>query len=220
MNSSRTQRGWISGVYALVILGLIVGLAACTKDSSNLTNAERDVVITLFNTETVFSSFSDYGMLDTVAVVGDTTAIDPATQTTILNAIKSNMSKYGWTQQTDTTITPDVILTARVSLIDNYGAYVGYPYYPYYPWYGGGWGIWYPWYPPTGGSVYSYTTGTIFIDMLPTSSASPSDSLLASDWVAAVNGVVTQTGNQAQRITDRIDQAYEQSPYLNLNDTQ
>ena len=108
---------------------------------------------------------------------------------------------------------PDFVIIAGVTVTDNYGA-------AYYPGWGywGGWGWWggYPgWGYPGGTVVYSYTTGTIFISMIDPAEIN-GDGTYGAVWGARINGVVSNssTANTNSRITQRINDAYAQSPYL------
>jgi len=77
-------------------------------------------------------------------------------------------------------------------------------YYPYYCGWGWGWG--YP-------SVSSYTTGTLLMTLV----ADGDDYVEPFRvWSAAANGLLSGAYN-TDRVLKTIDQAFEQSPYLNIN---
>ncbi len=77
-------------------------------------------------------------------------------------------------------------------------------YYPYYCGWGWGWG--YP-------SVSSYTTGTLLMTLV----ADGDDYVEPFRvWSSAANGLLSGAYN-TDRVLKTIDQAFEQSPYLNIN---
>ncbi len=120
-----------------------------------------------------------------------------------------------------------------------YGGYWG-GYYPYYYWkgkdskywYGGGgyYGGYYPWY--GGGYSYTYQTGTLMLEMADGESIrawidyiqntpdpnpdDPNAPKLKFVWSAFVDGLQDDYSS-IDRLTDGIDEAYENSPYLDLN---
>jgi hypothetical protein len=101
-----------------------------------------------------------------------------------------------------------------------YSYYPSYPYwgwYPgwgYYPAYGPGWGWGYPEYY----TATSYSTGTIFIDMVDPSAADPNTTTMPARWTAALSGLLGASSTPtSDRITRAIDQAFTQSPYLKRN---
>jgi hypothetical protein len=119
----------------------------------------------------------------------------------------------------DTTMdAPGFVIIVGVTVTDNYGQ-------AYYPGWGywGGWGWWggYPGYGYPGGSVvYSYTTGTIFISMLDPDKDNIIDgNKFGAVWLVRINGVVSNSStiNTSNRITQRINDAFNQSPYLGVN---
>jgi len=94
---------------------------------------------------------------------------------------------------------------------------VGTIYYGY-PWFGGWWGpCYYCWYPPVI-DFDQYDVGTVVLDFIDLRDIenvdSPSD--LAPSWIAAVRGLLSSSASfNAQRVTSGINQAFNQSPYLN-----
>jgi hypothetical protein len=93
---------------------------------------------------------------------------------------------------------------------------VGY-YWNYWWNYWGWWGYWGPgWNPryPWGGGVYSWTTGTVIIDMLNPIS-NPVFPNIPAVWNAMFNGLVSGSDESIlRRIETNIDQAFIQSDYL------
>jgi hypothetical protein len=126
------------------------------------------------------------------------------------------MDALGYTRVTDTTQTVSVVvlLSAIKSDWQVSGYYPGgyWGWYPYYP--GGGW---YPYYP---GYAYSYefTTGTVFVTMIDPEKRNSNDPANSPVWGATLNGLAGDSrSGTATRITNGINQAFAQSPYLKVN---
>jgi len=115
----------------------------------------------------------------------------------MLAQIRSNMDDLGFTEVADTN-QADVVLVTAVTTTE-YTSYYSYGCYYYCYWY----------YPPYWGS-YTYTVGTILINM---SRRDPGASTVPVAWLAALNGYSDASSN-GPRIKSGINQAFEQSKYL------
>lgn len=195
---------------------------------------ELDAVYTNYDPEFNFSDHNTYAMPDSIILIneqnfvvidGDDTPefVDPAYANVILSQIRDNMTANGWTE-VENTDDPDVILlvsaTRTTNLYYNYdwrywdwwypGAFSGYGwYYPnYFPGYGYGRG-----YRP--GYVSGYRSGTLLIQMAQPSEAGVNNNVPVA-WMSVINGLLEgSTANINNRLVQTIDQAFEQSPYLN-----
>ena len=135
----------------------------------------------------------------------------------ILRAIEAQLTAKGMVKSEDPDLLVNIFTKSREK-IDVYNN----KYYGWYPWYygygfgyyGPGYGLYYPWY-PTAGVSYSYTTGSIMINMIDPSRADQNAEQIPSIWVGFLNGLVADSQqNNAERISEGIDQLFEQSPYL------
>lgn len=211
---------------AFLLLGAIFVFFACYPGSPLSVN-DLDVVATFHDPNANFASKKTYAMPDTVLHVVDSTKTDDISRefdAMMLAQVAQNMEKMGYTRVMDPVNQKfDVAVLVRVTT----STHTGYQYYPWwgywgwwpgwggYPGYGPGWGGWYPWYP--GGTVYQYTTGTLFVDMVDPESPNNEEEALPSIWVAAMNGLLSTSASStisADRIKRNIDLAFEQSPYL------
>jgi hypothetical protein len=195
-------------------------LAACFPDDITSTE-ELDTVTTLFAQQTDFGAIGTYVLLDSVVFIdadgegGDEESdISHAFDDEVLATIRNNMNAAGYTEVSGPAAsTADIAVLATTSSSTTVG--IGYDWwyywgwYPYWPGYGPGWGMGYP--PLT--ITYVYTTGTLQITMLDAKNADPANQQIPVLWVAAVNGVLTG-GAQVSRVTEGIDQAFIQSPYI------
>lgn len=120
----------------------------------------------------------------------------------------------------------DVVITPSIILRNQYVGIV----YPGYPWWGGGWwGGWYPGYPGWGPCYYcgypptisyrKYEVGSVVLNMydlrqIPVGGTPPED--FDPSWVAIMRGLLSSDAAfNADRVTVGIEQAFNQSPYLN-----
>jgi hypothetical protein len=198
--------------FAVVILTLVT-MAGCYPGSDR-TLENTEIVYSTYEKSFDFSADKTYFLVDEVNSLDTTKTISQSTQNTILNSIKSNMDKLGWTEETaDSSKAAVVVLASAVETkFDGVSSWPGYG-----GWWGGYWG--YPGYPGYGwGGVpiyYSYDVGTIYIDMVDYSTYNPDDpKSLQLVWNSAVSGVLSSAGTSSSRIERVINQAFTQSPYL------
>jgi len=188
----------------LLLLALAVGLYSCYP-GEEITAADTDIVATYFDKEADFSTKLTFAMPDEIIRLDDegNPISDPgANDQLAINRIKSNLDQAGFTEiinPDSITNVPDVLVIAFA----NQSTWVS----------GGCYSSWYSWYYPYYGwcypVYYTYDIGTVLIVMI-----DPSESRNAL-WVAALNGILEDTNaGIADRLTDGIDQAFTQSPYL------
>jgi hypothetical protein len=207
-------------IFVMVALGIVfVAGLSCYRDYG-LTTADYDMVLTLANPDAVFSNYSTYALPDTVIHPVPDGKQDDLTRdfdARIIGDVRRNMNALGY-QEVDTSASnpPDVLvlLSAIKSDWQVSGWYPG-GWWGWYPWYPGG--GWYPWYPGYGYS-YNFTTGTIFITMIDVANWNPDSPGDSPVWGAALNGLAGDTrSGTATRITNGLNQAFSQSPYLKIN---
>jgi hypothetical protein len=188
----------------LLFLALAVGLYSCYP-GDEITAADTDIVATYFDKEADFSTLVKYSMPDEIIRLDDegNPINDPGVNDQLaINRIKSNLADAGFEYLDDpdsVTNVPDVLVIAFA----NQSTWVS----------GGCYSSWYSWYYPYYGwcypVYYTYDIGTLVIVMV-----DPTESKNAL-WVAALNGILEDTNaGIADRVTDGIDQAFTQSPYL------
>jgi len=210
--------------FAFVAIPLLTLLSCYPGEISNI--EELDTVGTIYDPNVKFWTFSSYAMPDSVVAIdnressGDEPPLSPVFQALLLSTVASNMTALGYTRvfpDTNPQADPDVGVTVAIMISDQFVASIGYPWGGYWGWYGGwpgygpGYGIGYP---PTG-AVYSYETGTVVVDMIDLENSTPSDSLVDAIWQGGINGLASskQSVNE-DRIIRGVNQAFEQSPYL------
>jgi hypothetical protein len=205
---------------ALLTALAAVGLSSCYPDY-NLSPTDYDVVVTKFDDATNFGAYRTFALADTVIHLGaDTTGPNAGTDPRltrkydqqILDRVQQNMVARGYTYvpgKIDTTNPPSFVLVVAATAQTTVYSYYYYPYYGYW------WGYW-GWYYPPYVSYDSYSTGTLMINMI--DPRKPSSGLgnrvYATVWFAGINGLLNATSAPLDRLYQRIDQAFTQSPYL------
>lgn len=168
---------------------------------------ETDIVYTNYEEGYMFQGKTSYSMPDKIVKITGNVAegedpefVKEPFNTEILNMIADNMAEMGYVREDDPA-NADMLLTPLVW--SNTTVYYWYDYWCwYYPYYCG-WGWGYP-------SVSTYTTGTFVMGLI----ANDADVIEpTSVWTAAANGLMSGSYD-VTRVTNAIDQAFEQSPYL------
>lgn len=201
---------------ATVILATVALTSWSCYYDYGLTISDYDVVITTRDSSiTTWGTFKTYAMPDSIVhyvAPGEIDKISRAYDQTILNAVAANMEAMGYTRIKDSTQgKPDVMVTNGVTTSD-YTAYYG-GWWGYWGWYGWGWGGYYPPYYPVGS--YTYTQGTLVINMARAEGTKGVDERIKAVWIAGIRGLVSETtSSNASRINTLIRQAFVQSPYL------
>jgi hypothetical protein len=199
--------------FSRVLLTMTASLAlwSCYPDGLEYYE-DTDITYTTYDVEFDFSARNTYSIPDKIVIDveiedGDTTFVymKDVYAKPILQNIEANMANYGWTK-VNISQKPDVVVTPAAMK----NTTVFYSYW-YDWWYGYGWG----WYYPPYYSISTYTTGTVIITMADPNVDNPINKSQAA-WIMAANGLASGTGN-ITRVTDAIDQAFVQSPYLKIN---
>jgi Domain of unknown function (DUF4136) len=198
----------------VLILAFTTALLGCYPEGPEYTE-DLDVVYTTYDDTYDFQGQNTFTLppkivTDVKVKNGDTTFVymkEPF-NTQILQAIEDNMESLGWTKVAGLIDDPDVaLMPAAISTTTYYYSY----WYDW--WYGGYWG----WYYPPYYSVSSITTGSLVITMADPGLAESSPIGQSSVcWLMVGNGIATGYGD-ISRVTDAIDQAFDQSPYLKIN---
>ncbi len=198
-----------------VVLAVTASLSlwSCYPDGAQFYE-ETDLTFTQYDVDFDFSLRQTYSIPDKIVVDveidnGDTTFIymKDVYAKPILQTIETNMGNFGWTK-VDISQRPDMVVTPAATK----NTTVFYSYW-YDWWYGGWYGGWGWYYPPY--YVSSYTTGTVFITMADPNADNPINSSRVA-WMMAGSGLASGTGD-INRITNAIDQAFVQSPYLKID---
>jgi predicted small lipoprotein YifL len=201
----------------LALLPVLVLLAACYPQGPDYVE-DIDVVATTYDDEFNFDAKTTYAMPDKIVVdidieEGDTIYeyMKDAFATPILQAIQTNMTSRGFTRVA-VSANPDLLLTpAGLSSTTYFYSY----WYDW--WYGGYWGWGWGWYYPPYYTVSSYTTGSMVMVLSdPKAGANSPINRSPAVWIGVGNGLFTGA-YELSRVTNAINQAFQQSPYLKTN---
>lgn len=209
--------------------------------------SELDTVLTWQNPETDFSRFRTYAIPDEVVDlcadedgdlpglggagtaggppldIDDCEEADHRYDETIIAAVRANMAALGFEEvPLEDGEEPDVIVMPGIVASRVWFVYSSYPWWWYYgyDWYWGGYGPgWYTAYPQV--TAVAYPMGTIVLDMLAIAEENEETKEVPSAWVGTIHGLIapgTSPSSVRGRIEANIDQAFEQSPYLERED--
>lgn len=221
-------------IFALLLFASAL-LFSCHPDY-DATVEELDVAITQYDEEQDFSQLQTFYLEDSIVYINDEEAgssvnVSHSQNDLIISLVRQNFLDMGWTEvtgPTDGQIDADVsiMLSVLETDVNNY-YYYWWDWWYWYPW--DWWFPWYddPWYPgypvwpifPTY-PAQGYTVGTLFIDMLNMNEVEiPSDGdssfKLPMPWQGAAMGILAGSDTfLQQRLTNEINQVFEQSPYL------
>lgn len=223
MESRDIRYDRLKALGAMLLIALVaVILASCTPESGLKTADDYDVVVTLYDKEADYGSIRTYLMPDSVVHFQDPQY--PAQPLThdyddlILERVEYNLQAIGYRKETDPEENdPDIIV--MVSATSSEWQALNYSWLPRWGWWGqwpgGGtdWNYQSPYY--GGGQVYSFSTGTLLIDMGDVRDVEEGEEDMGGIWTAAMNGVLTDgSSDTPQKLVDFIDRAFNQSPYL------
>jgi hypothetical protein len=198
----------ISLYLMLLTLGLV--LSSCYPDPTIYTE-DLDLVYTNYDDQFNFKAYKTYAMPDSIVEVvreisspEDLEFLSEPYNSQILKAIADNMAAYGWQRVEDPEQADLVLLPAAWT---NTTVVYWYDYWCWYYYYGCGWGYYPPYY------TTSYTTGTLVMGLIKGGGDQYGPQ---KAWGGAINGVLTGT-LKIDRVTKGVNQAFTQSPYLNIN---
>jgi len=194
--------------FYLAIVGLF--LASCSPEKVQYYE-ETDIIITKYDQNFTFTNKGTYAMPDSIVKITGELAegeepvfVKEPFNTNILNQIAKNMDDKGWERVDDPSQADLTLFPAALSVTT---VYYWYDYWCwYYPWYCG-WG-----YDPYYGDAYAYTTGTLVMTLISNDNDYVDPPVV---WAGAINGLLSGTFDQS-RVDKGINQAFDQSPYLNI----
>lgn len=212
----------------LLLLSIVSLFAvSCYKyPDISVSDQDQDISITVYNKEADFKSYSTFEMTDTVSFIYSKNgnvidSILPFEDAAIyINTVRENMIKLGYTEMADGTA--DLFMDVNIINDVDAGVYLNVSY-PGYGWGYGGWGGYYGgWYYPYYYPTYYYSSvGTILVDMIDLNDfvSNPDGSkYYKAQWTGIIKGLLNNSSATNSRITTRINECFNQSPYLNINE--
>jgi len=204
------------------VIGIAVGLSSCYPGGAEYIS-DTDIVITNYDSDYNFGKIQTYFLADSIRhLVNEGEEPDRKWDEFILGELAMHFDGLGWDRLSASDISggqqpdADIVVTLATITITNIYSY---------PWYGGwgwGWGGYpgygwgYPWY--GGYYVSSYETGTVLWTMFDPADVDEENEKVYLNWEAVINGLLgSNPVNGQTRITNGINQAFKQSPYLSGN---
>jgi len=199
----------------IILLPLVLAIVTgCRKSPDFDELSYQFVVSTSLDKAANFASYKTFFISDTVIYVGgigaDSILVAPAAP--LVNAVRTNLTANGYTE-VGRAANPDLglTLTAIKDITVVINSYPGW----WDPWYGCYWycyGYYYPW-----TSVYSYTTGTVILNMYDLKNASHNEQIKGVWNITALGALGSASSTNIQLGVDAINQGFQQSPYLKTN---
>ncbi len=198
----------------IIFGGIIAALIVSCYPKGPVYVSDLDLVATDYDDSFNFNDQQTFYLFDTVMHITDNDKnIDRTWDELTLESVEGNMLSRGFTPAEDP-LQADVILT--ISAWSNTSVNYYYDWYSYwgwgYPGYGPGWGWGYP-----GGYtyVYSYTFGTVLIEMSYLVDVSDESKEIPIIWTGLINGLLDGSDSSiGDRVESSINQTFEQSPYI------
>jgi hypothetical protein len=207
-----------------LLLFLAIIITGCQKEPDWGKLSNDLLVYTHYDEEFDFAKYNTFYIPDSILVLDNSQkepvyiSTDDIRARNIIEALTDEMTRCGYTQVTDRADADLGIITSYVKRTSTYVAY-DYPYWwydYYYYWPFDYWDPfyfdWYPYYPyPV---TYSYTTGTIAVEMIALKEADQSAKMLPFVWTACMAGIESSNQINIANAIAGIYQAFEQSPYI------
>jgi hypothetical protein len=210
------------GLTTILLSGLF--FTACeTYPDEDAYVYEQLASVTAYDTSVQFKGtgkrFNTYAIGENVIYVGDndTTLIpknDPRVAS-FVSKIETKMEKYlGYQEITNGITNPDMGISITVLKLDNYIIDYYNPYwwdcgYYYFYWWDCGYYPYYPYYYPT--IVGSYTTGTVFVNMIDLTSGSDKKDVV---WSGVIRSLLTGTETDAD-VDSALEDCFSQTKAFN-----
>jgi hypothetical protein len=193
--------------------------------------SDLDIAISREDKNQDFTQLNSFFLYDTINYIDNNEKPTPKVQhqfdDQILDLVKQNLKGIGWTEisQPSESNIPDVSIFISVLNVDlSYYYYNWTDYWYWYPWqwWYPGWNYpVYPVFPPGYSPIYSFSVGTIMIDMVNMNELlinpliEPPISKIPIVWTGAVNGILAGSDEYISgRLTAQINQVFTQSSYL------
>ena len=224
----------IRRLFYLPAILIFIGLSGCYPTGSDLTYEDLDVSLTMYDKDyytpsgkNEFQKFETFTVPDTIIHIldeGEEDKISRKYDKDILRLVRNNLTNLGYVEEKNPLINePDLLVTVSIAVTDH-SIYLWYPYWGWYwPYYPKGTSAlpsqnyYYPYYPPWYGvgSIYTYSSGTLIMEMIDASRIDPGNEKIPVIWSGLVNGLLggSESGLKV-RVPSGINQCFDQSPYL------
>lgn len=203
----------------LLLACMALAVISCEKDPDMGQLDSAMPVYTDYDSQADFNKFQTYFLPDSILEAGSYRATywkDENAQK-LIKEVEAQMNARGYLRITDPAQKDEADLGIQLSYIQETthvvsggGYWNGWWDYGFWgPW----WGGWY--YPYT--VSYSYNTNSLIMEMVDLSAQGTENAKLPVIWYANASGYQYNSRYDLQLMSDAIDQAFEQSPYIQSN---
>lgn len=207
------------------ILYLMIGalvVVSCHKEPSPQDPDNEYLVYTEPAKNVDFKKFKTFYLPDSLLVIGQSEKpyySQTANAQALIREFKNNMIHYGYIYTSDPSEADLGLQLTYIVHTERFVQYYNDPYwwmdYPGY-WSPSFWGDWYGFYYP-GPMTYTYSTNAMIADMVDLTPEPGSGKSLQVVWTSYLGGPSGPSlYYDVRRMIQSIDQAFEQSPYLNI----
>ncbi len=199
----------------------VVTLCACQKEPSTSDLHQDFLVYTACDTDVTFDLFESYFLPDSILIIGNKNQSEywsDETAQEIIATVAAGLDAAGYSRSFDKDAAD---LGVQLSFVRRVTYFVGYNnpywwwYYPYY-WAPSYWGDWTGWHYPYE-VYYGYTAGSLLTEMVDLAADQVTNRKLPVVWNSYIGGLLTSsTDLNLERTVAALQQAFAQSPYLNI----
>ena len=199
---------------------MAISLVSCVKQPDIDELDAKFYVLTNYDSEADFSQYTSVYVVDSIAIISgdnnDPDRVDDDYATAVLQELNDQLSLAGYTLTTNKD-EADLVMTSALIKSTYIGYYPGYWWgYPGY-WDPGYWGYpGYDYYYPSYGYYYTYDSGTLIFELLDLKNTDDVNMTIPVPWSVSM-GDVFYVLNPKNEAVEGIQQAFDQSPYINKN---
>jgi hypothetical protein len=200
----------------VLLLFTIILFADCRKVPDFGELSSDFIVSTSLDTKANFSSYKTFYIADTIVYiggVGNESVLTDANAMKLIQAVKDNLTSRGYVY-TSRNNHPDIGLT--LSAIKDIDVVVDYypgwwdSYWPGCYWYC--YSYYYPW-----TTAYTYSTGTVILNMYDLKNAETKDQVTGIWNITALGALGANAAVNTSLGIDALEQGFAQSPYVKTN---
>jgi hypothetical protein len=177
-------------------------------------------VVTVVDSGPALKSALTFALPDTIVELQQSAGtIQHASDREITASVRAHLVSRGWTDVSrDPGVRPDVLmLVAATTRIQTGVVYTDwYGSWGYLPYWGSSVDASWAWGAPSTAIPYAFPAGTLIIVMLDVRDQRVETRTIPLLWAAAIDGIVTSSIDTAERAIAGVEQAFVQSPYLDI----
>ena len=199
----------------ILLAASVLILSSCEKEPDTGKLDNNYLVYTNYDAKADFKAIDYFYVIDSILIINDSakpTYWNNDNSQRIVTEFANGLQDAGYERVLDSEIADVVLQLSYVSNTYYFNDYGGGPWWNSYPgyWNWGGWGWYYPY-----SFIYSYSTGSIIGELVSTTPTNADKSKLPVIWNTYICGLLNGNTLSLSRTMEAIEQAFEQSTYLN-----